>query len=102
MLTYKTIGMGDPKGKPRVYFTCHPEDFKGTFETLSEDILRYANCAVWYNDAPEDEGAVVPEQDLTQMQLFVMPVTTRLLFTPNAALSRDFPFAIKNTIPVLP
>ena len=102
MLTYKTIGMGDPKGKPRVYFTCHPEDFAGTFETLSEDILRCADCAVWYNDAPEDEGAVVPEQDLTQMQLFVMPVTTRLLFTPNAALSRDFPFAIKNTIPVLP
>ena len=102
MLTYKTIGMSDPKGKPRVYFTCHPEDFAGTFETLSEDILRCADCAVWYNDAPEDEGTVVPEQDLTQMQLFVMPVTTRLLFTPNAALSRDFPFAIKNTIPVLP
>ena len=22
---YKTKGSADPKGKPRVYFTCHPE-----------------------------------------------------------------------------
>ena len=36
------------------------------------------------------------------MQLFVMPVTTRLLTTSNRALEQEFFFAIEQHIPVLP
>ena len=37
-----------------------------------------------------------------QMQLFVMPVTSELLYLDNTALKELFPFAIENHIPVLP
>ncbi|MBQ2218289.1 MAG: tetratricopeptide repeat protein [Firmicutes bacterium] len=36
------------------------------------------------------------------MQLFVMPVTTKLLTAPNRAMDVEFPFALQQHIPVLP
>ena len=48
-LQYRTRGMSDPKGKPKVYFTCHPDDFETAWQLLSEDLLAHANCAVWYD-----------------------------------------------------
>ena len=48
-LQYKTRGMSAPKGKPKVYFSCHPDDFETAWKLLSEDLLAHANCAVWYD-----------------------------------------------------
>ena len=42
-LRYKTNGMGNPKGKPYVYFSCHPKDFDLAFPLVSEDILAHRN-----------------------------------------------------------
>jgi TrmH family RNA methyltransferase len=36
-LKYKTIGMINPRGLPRVYFSCHKEDFEKYFEQLSDE-----------------------------------------------------------------
>jgi tetratricopeptide (TPR) repeat protein len=85
-----------------VYFCCHPEDFGYLFESLSEEVLAEQNCAVWYavdRNAPRDEAFW---DDLSRMQLFVMPITAKLLDTPNAAIDAEFPFAIAHHIPVLP
>lgn len=100
-LKYKTRGNSSPKGKPKVYFCCHEEDFNRYFETLSNEILAKQNCAIWYNSESgvRDEDFLL---DLKQMQLFVMPVTTNLLCTENEALDIEFRFAIENHIPVLP
>ena len=101
-LKYKTRGASSPQGKPRVYFCCHPKDFERFFEGISNEILEQQNCAVWYAEdvnTPRDADFL---DDLTQMQLFVMPVTTELLCTPNHALDVEFPFAIEHHIPVLP
>ena len=100
-MAYKTRGMSDPKGKPRVYFCCHPEDFEVYFEPISEEILNTQNCAIWYNTG----GTLFYEElqmELRQIQLFVMPITTKLLTTSNQALDEEFSFAIENHIPVLP
>ena len=100
-LMYKTRGNSTPQGKARVYFCCHPEDFAKFFESASDDILSKQNCAVWY----AGDGAVRDKdflEDLRQMQLFVMPVTSNLLYTANDALDTEFKFAIENHIPVLP
>lgn len=100
-IKYKTRGNNSPKGKPRVYFCCHPKDFEKHFETISNEILTKQNCAIWY----VDEDFVRNEDffaDLKQMQLFVMPVTTNLLCTENEAIDIEFKFAIENHIPVLP
>ena len=49
-LQYKTRGMSDPKGKPKVYFSCHPEDFGEALGLITEDLLNHANCAVFYDE----------------------------------------------------
>lgn len=103
-LTYKTNGMASPQGKPRVYFCCHPEDFRYFFGPISDELLQYQkNCAVWYPVDPAFDRSD-PEHlaDLEQMQLFVMPVTARLLSTENPALDIEFAFAMEHHIPVLP
>ncbi len=102
ILACKTRGDASPQGKPRVYFCCHPADFSLYFEPISEEVLRLQNCALYY---PQNGAAVYDEgllADLTQMQLFVMPVTEKLLTTENTALSVAFPFAVEHHIPVLP
>lgn len=58
-LEYRTRGMSDPKGKPKVYFSCHPDDFGMAFPLLSEDVLRHSNCSVWYRaDLVSSSGEV--------------------------------------------
>lgn len=101
-LKYKTRGNTDPKGKPRVYFCCHPADFDQYFDAVSDDILAKQNCAIWFLNS---ETAVRDDDfflALKQMQLVVMPITTNLLCSQNAALDIEFRFAIENHIPVLP
>ena len=98
-----TRGMSDPKGKPKVYFSCHPDDFAQAFPVVSEDLLRHANCAVWYDeepDVPADEQRL--EEDLREMQLVVFAVTSRFLYTACRAKYRELPLAQQLHIPVLP
>ncbi|MCI1722463.1 MAG: TIR domain-containing protein [Lachnospiraceae bacterium] len=101
MLQYKTRGKSDPSGKPRVYFCCHPEDFSLYFEKLSEEVLSLQNCAIWYRDTDEVRTEEELSFDLSQMQLFIMPITAKLLNTENRGI-REFRFAMQEHIPVLP
>ena len=102
LLSCKTRGNTSPQGKPRVYFCCHPADLSPYFSAVSEELLALQNCALYY---PENGAVTYDEEllaDLTQMQLFVMPVTQRLLTTDNPAITVAFPFAVEHHIPVLP
>ncbi len=101
VLKFKTRNNSTPQGKPRVYFCCHPDDFSKYFEEISDEILSKQNCAIWYIDQVivRDDDFF---EDLKQMQLFIMPVSTRLLCTENEAIAADFRFATENHIPVLP
>ena len=100
-LKYKTRGNTSPQGKPRVYFCCHPDDFEKCFKQISDKILDNQDCAIWYIDGFIERNEEFFE-DLKQMQLFVMPVTTNLLCEDNSALNLDFKFAVEKHIPVLP
>ncbi len=99
-LRYKTRGNSTPNRKPKVFFCCHPLDFTLFFDEICKDIFAFENCAIYYfeDDAVSDEDR---RAVLSEMQLFVMPITTRLLTTENVGMS-DFAFAIENHIPVLP
>ncbi len=99
---FKTRGMRSPQGIPRVFFCCYPKDFDRFFESISDEILAKQNCAVFYDSTPDAERDEQFFLDLKQMQLFVMPVTSELLYLENSALLELFPFAIENHIPVLP
>ncbi len=89
--------------KPRVYFTCHPDDFEKYFKKICDDIFKTHDCAVYYTEnmaetIAEDEKEV----DLGRNNMFVVPVTYRLLSTPNRAMDEDIPYAFQKHIPVLP
>ncbi len=102
-LKVRVKGNARPQGKPRVYFSCHPRDFERSFERLCKDLFDAHDCAVYYT---EDMTARLPEEtrdtDLGRTNLFVIPVSGRLLLEPNRAMDEDFPFAQQHHIPVLP
>lgn len=100
---YKTRKDDDPKGKPRVYFTCHPEDFVRFFEKAKEDIFKTHDCAIYYTeDMTEDIDPAEWDTDLGQMNLFVIPVTMALLTDPSRAMETDVAYAKEKKIPILP
>ena len=66
-------------------------------------ILKYQNCVVWYDTEPEAEyNAEEFGAQLAEMQLFVVPVTTRLLTQQSRALEFELELARREHIPVLP
>ena len=102
-IAYKTHGNPNPQGKPRVWFCAHPDDYKAFLDTSAEEILKKQDCAVYYDEEPiagYDEKEFFFE--LGRMNLFIMPVTYRLLHTKNRALDVEFRYAVTHHIPVLP
>ena len=103
MFLYKTRGNSAPDRKPRVYFTCHPEDFSKHFEGICEAIFKTHDCAVFYTESMSAEvEEKYKESDLGRMNLFVIPITLRLLTCPSRAMLSDFLYAKEHGIPVLP
>ncbi len=103
VIRVKTQNKVDIDKKPRVYFTCHPDDVEKYFDKICNDIFNSHDCAIYYtkNMAEQilDENK---ETDLGRSNLFVIPVTENLLTTPNRAMDEDFPYALKEHIPILP
>lgn len=97
-LKCKTKGDVKPKGKPRVYFTCHPADFADCFLRICADLFKTHDCAVYYT---EDLSAPVEELP-EEFNLVIVPVTRRLLTEANRAMEEDVPWALAHCIPVLP
>ena len=102
-LKVKTAGGASAQGKPRVYFTCHPDDFSRSFDKVCEKLFDAQDCAVYYTP---DMDFIIPEEnratDMERMNLFVIPVSLKLLTTPNRAMDFDFKYALEKHIPVLP
>ena len=109
-LRYRTLNGVSPQGKPRVYLCCHPDDFAQLFEQVADEVLEaQATAAVWYRDPADGQGAELDDLDnqalldsLAQMQLFVIPVTSRFLGEECRARTVELPFALAHHIPVLP
>lgn len=103
-LQYKTRGMSDPKGKPKVYFSSHPEDFDEALPLITEDLLNHANCAVFYDEETGSAGPADEEVEdiLKEMQLVVFAVSSKFIHERNRAKDTELPLALKNHIPVLP
>ena len=95
-MKFITRGRSNPKGKPRVYISCHEEDVQYV-SSMAEDILRLCDCAVFYSDE-ESLGTDL----LSQMQLAIIPVTGRLLAGGNRCLDEELPLVLSLGIPVLP
>ena len=107
-LEYITRGKQTAQGKQKVYFCAHPDDYGVYLDKISNEILdtlakaENYNCAFFYlEDAyAERDGEFI--FSFKEMNLIVMPVTTKLLTTANPALDIEFKLAVENGIPVLP
>ncbi len=100
---FRTRGDSDPYGKPKVYFTCHPDDFLPYFDEIAEDIFETQNCVICY----KDPDLTYTENELRDLisgsfELMVIPVTSKLLNQSNSAMDVEFPIALEAHIPVLP
>lgn len=91
------------KNKPRVYFTCHPDDFVDKFSGICDDVFDALDCLIFFSDNPEQ---VIPQEDkavtLQNQNLFIVAVTRKFLTEPNYARDFDIKFAVKEHIPILP
>ena len=79
-LLYRTKNDVFPEKMPRVFFTCHPLDFEYYFDSVCKALFEANNCAVYYTanlEQPFSQEEL--ETDLGRMNLFVVPVTHRLL-----------------------
>ncbi len=100
----RNVGGVQIKTLPRVYFAAHPKDYKACRETVAKEVFRTHNCAFCYDSQPEIPYDEITLQDLENMNLFVIPISTQLLTDPvqRRVLEVDLPFAEAHNIPVLP
>ena len=106
-LKYIKRSPGLLKDLQKVFFCSTEEDRIRYFDEVSSDLFELQdNLSVWYIEG--DIGQLNEEEkqahlsDLSQMALFVVPVTGGFLKTENAARELELDFAIKQNIPVLP
>ncbi|MDO5119435.1 MAG: toll/interleukin-1 receptor domain-containing protein [Coriobacteriales bacterium] len=96
LLKYRLKSGKSPQGRQKIYFCCHPDDFDLYFDQVCDDIFsKEENCAIYYEADPRgryDRGDLLFQ--LGEMQLFVVPITRRLLTQPSRALDLELPFAL--------
>lgn len=87
----------------KVYFACHPDDFNQTFDKICEDIFKTHDCCICYvEDGSAEALREKLDEFLTDMNLFVIPVTSRLLSEKNPAVDVALSYARRERMPVLP
>jgi len=101
-MKYVTRGGSNPQGKAKVYFCAADADADAMLAPLAEEILACRNCAVWYHPVGEALDEAAHREALAEMQLFLIPVTEKLLTEPSRARDLEIPFAVEHHIPVLP
>ena len=93
------------KEKNRIFFAAHPEDSDLYFKTLWNEITAIeGNCVCWFDAQPEQPWDATLSECLTQtgIQLFVFPVTFKLLTSQCNAITALLPYAKEEKIPILP
>lgn len=103
-LNYKIKDNKNIRDCAKIYFCCCKEDFDNYFETISSDLLGvYSNSSIWYKSlANYDICDEKFEEDLLQMQLFVVVITPLFLYTSNSERLYEMKYAIDHNIPILP
>lgn len=102
IMQFLSRGNTSPQGIPKVYFTGHPADCKAYFKSISEQLLKLHNCAVFYDEDPErPEDMDNFYSDIDRMQLIVIVVTGRYVYQDTFA-HQVFQYAVKHHKPVLP
>ena len=100
----RTKGNSSARGKRKVFFSCHPDDFDRYFDMICDDIFGLQNCAIYYAKDTDPKARDQEETNLAfeEISLLVIPITYQLLTESNRALDEDFVYAKEHHIPILP
>ncbi len=106
-LKYIKRSPGLLKDLQKVFFCSTEEDRIKYFDEITSDLFELQdNLSIWYVEGDISQLSEEEKQahlsDLSQMVLFVVPVTGGFLKTKNAACELELAYAIKQNIPVLP
>ncbi len=102
-ILFNTINNENPHGKPKIYFTCHPDDFALYFDKICRDIFKTHDCAIFFTENMNEYiNEVEKDIDIGSSNLLIVPVTFNLLTTKNRAMDEDIPYAKKTNMPILP
>ena len=103
-VTCHTRGNTSGQGKAKIWLCVHPDECETYLGPISENIynVNYRDWAVWYDNEPTEDCDEDLLKKLSRIELFVVPVTWKLLNEPNRAMDVEIPFAIQHHIPVLP
>ena len=91
----------NPKGKPRIWFCATALDYK-FLRGVADELFEETNSVIYYDKNVENATLSDDVSLLSEINLFVMPVTKSLLTTENRAILVEFKYAVENNIPVLP
>lgn len=100
-LEVKTKNNFSPRGKAKVYFCAHPQDFMYLNE-ICADIFKTQDCAVYYKKDPEAAFEDVDFLVFEEISLVVAPITARFLSDDKSPFNAEFAFLKEMKIPVLP
>ena len=93
----------NPKGKNYIFFAAHPDDKDRYFNTLYNEITAIEeNCAFWFDTQPEQPWDDTVTADLNRMQLFLFPVTAKLLTTGDHAIHKLLSYAKQSNTSIIP
>lgn len=102
-MQFKTRNHISPQGLPKVYVTGHADNFARHFEHIKNALLKFSNCAVFYDTDPENPEDKENFFDMLEsVQLVVLAVTRRFVYEDCFAFLQVFRFAAEKHIPVLP
>ena len=87
--------------KPKVYFCAHTSELQKHLKSITDLVLTYSDCAVFYKDPTLDYGDGEHLSSIAEMQLVVAPISSRLLTDPDGGIN-EIRYAAESRIPILP
>ena len=101
MLRFKTRDETSPNGKTWVFLCALPLEAEAQLPMICEDIFRFCNCAIWYDDgadtSPDDLEAAVAQSGMA-----VLPVTADLLHPDSPIQRHILPMLHAHRVSILP
>ena len=103
-LRFLTKAHTNPGEKSRIYFCCHPEEQHLFLKDITDEIFSVRDDIVfWYLPASVSEPDIEKLQDdICQMELMAVIVTSRFLNEKNRGRLWEFQYALDRKINILP
>lgn len=101
MLQFKTRDGTSPSGKAWVFLCALPEEVQARLAVVREDIFRFCNCAIWYDDGVDTSYDDL-ESAIAQSAMAVLPVTAALLDPCSPLQRRILPLLQTYRVSILP